>query len=125
MTSFQPNAFQSNAFQIGAGVTDTLIGRKYPRRRRRYSQRFEALVEKIDEVDLEVVAKEYAEKVIQQAREIASARTDLEIAKRMMFKSQEKIDRLSILEARVVEAEERMIQLKDEEDFIMLLAFAV
>ena len=105
------------------GSAYTVIGRK--RRRGKFHPRYEEIVEQVNDGKIESLAKEYAKKVIEQAREIASARTDLEIAKNMMKKGQEKMARLAVLEARVIEAEERMVQLKEEEDFIVVLALSI
>lgn len=102
-----------------------LIGRKYPRRRGRYKPRYEELVQRIIETDPDLVAKEYSRQIIEQARQIASAKTDLEIAKQMMAKGKDKIERLRVFEARVEEAEARMDMLRDEEDMMLILVLAV
>lgn len=105
----------------GGVVVDTLIGRKYPRRRGRYRPRYEELVTRIVDSDQDLVAKEYSQQIIEQARQIASAKTDLEIAKHMMAKGRDKVEKLKALEARVEEAETRMGMLRDEEDLLMVI----
>lgn len=98
-----------------------LISRKYPRRRGRYRPRYEELVTRIVESDPDLIAKEYSQQIIEQARQIASAKTDLEIAKNMMAKGRDKVEKLKALEARVEETETRMEMLRDEEDLLMVI----
>lgn len=102
-----------------------VIGRKYPRHRGRYKPRYEEVIARINEGDADVIAKEYAQKIIEQAREIASARTDLEIAQRIMKRGKDKVERLAILEARVSQAEDQMAALMDEEELMLVLALAI
>lgn len=94
-------------------------------RRRRYGARHEEIVARVNRADVDTVAKEYAQRIIEQAREIAGARTDLEAARRAATEGAARLRLIQALEARVIEAEEKMEQLKDDEDFIMILAFAV
>lgn len=100
-------------------------GRPVRRRKARYGRKIETLVQKISKGDEKDVAKEYAQHIIEQARQIASARIDLEIAQKMMKAGQDKVSRLAVLEAMVEAAEERMAQISDEEDLILILAMTI
>lgn len=108
----------------GAVVTTTLRGKPI-RRRGRSRPRFEEIVDQINEGQLEAVAKQYSEVITKQAQEIASARTDFEIEKQLMKRGKERSERLSILEARIEQAENYMIQLMEEEELIIILALSI
>ena len=111
------------ALQGFASASDNLIGKRP--RRGRSRPRFEEIVERVNDGEIDLLSQEYTEQIIEQAKQIARSKTDLEIARKSLKSGEEKIQRLNVLEASVVEAEDRMKQLKDEEDFIIILALAL
>ena len=102
------------------GSINTLIGKR-PRRRGRSRPRFEELVALAEQGEVDLVAKEYAEQVIEQAQIVASTKVALSRAKSAKVTT----ERLIALDAEVQKAEERMKEIRDEEELIIILALAV
>ena len=101
-----------------------LVGRPI-RLRGRYRQHLDEVVCRVANGDIDQVAQEYTQQIIEQAREIAQARTDLEMARRAFKRGKDTAERLALLESAVIEAEENMAEIKDEEEFILILALSI
>lgn len=102
----------------------TAVPVKARRRRPIYKPRIESIVEKVNEQGIEEVQKTISRELVLQAQELASARTDYEIAKYMTQGASRSVQ-LAALEDKVFAAEERMAQIQDEEDFITILALTI
>lgn len=97
----------------GAAVADTLIGRKYPSRRRKgiYHPRKPVTLAEIKE------EKDYAEEVL------AEAQTELKLSKLTAHNTvnhNRNIDRIS---RKVTELETQVARLREEEEVLLMLSF--
>jgi hypothetical protein len=96
------------------GSIDTLIGRKY--RRGRKKRRYEELVETVIQHK-----PQFSDEVVKLAVEAERANKDLEFARNSVIKGKIKLERLTILEAKIYRIEQKIADQIEEDDLMAFL----